>query len=1465
MTSGSAEAREASSSTTSFRHRSPSISSSSLPSGSSPPSHRQSKRTLSNAAAAVVHHATNGSARGADGTSGGGPPTETGLSMSGALDSSPSTSSSSSSLGLQGKTGVDGHQRSPALSSIAEDQVQASGSGSSHNFANAVHSSSRRASGSCHLSSSSTSSSYDAADKHPQHHGRLHLHLPPRSQLEEEQEIVANYHTSSPLSEPHLALPDLTDYHSMMSHSRGATSLTDPEQAGRSLCGQRRPETVTAETFAEQIIAVGGHMVQPSSRSASSDHLHDTSTMPTHPLTTKDMGPDLPSSPRHPSSTTQGSQIALLPLQQSTVQQTSTASTSLPSPASPYPTTWSTWSFPPPRPSKAGGLHTVARKRMNVGSQSKIGSVGPRRASSRVNWETVVVDRGLSGSPTPNPWKGDSETSDAGPVGQEGLGRKRRLPSGSLQCNNSSRAPADQKGFQLQPVPPGKRRRYQYRPSQSLGIQHVDDTGMQHQKSNLADGHSCHDQPSHTLQHSAKLQSTTSSSSGVAPENHGLPTAHEAADLVPSERSEHRTTSPSSWDSSSRSQHAPTRMSQQTRPEYIVPVRENLFNVAGAKGTALSQMRCPSFFASQTPAEASFASRSAGLTSATRGRQPWPTPHGQAARKRQPAVQAPTALQLNRLLPRLRRAQSVPNMRVRTSTESLIQPAVHRLMLPPHLVNFLASLQRPGATVSDANSIASSSNSPSPLPIMIAPATSSNTGEAVLHQSRSRDAGRKHNVYMPPLHPPITRHTLRELDLAEILKNPQLRHDVVFDANVQFRPNFDGERGKKKKEACEKYWTAVTREIELGCTCTSFEGQRLLPCICGGSVAARSASQVSSAAMTRGSKSGSGSCSKLPADKNPPSRVPVLVQELRAICLSILPGSNGAAHSPISSRSPTGSSMAGVGTPLVGQSGGTVVSSDHSVLASTLDPVFISQQLAHGVLDVPGLVSFLASVLQLHCAPMRDEMIDEMVQETKRGRIGKGLRMCFEILELMKLDIANHQLRSARPYLVETAVEFEARWFRDQIVGSRMALDRTTAWFSASWRDLASQSSTADCRQSRTALISQAYNDGFLRLIFDPPGTDTNIRALHSRAAEGPSLSSSSLNHSYSAAYPETFQFDAFRLMTFHNDAVDLTIIYMLLMLFRQLSCSPAIAGSAPLPATASTSANISKVAATLASKQLESVKNEVWCLLNEANAAMSRSESSAAADPDLPASLSGVGTGGKAKLTDPRWRSAMKDAVLQVAARAGAVWDEAAGISSTCATRAPSTQTIAMLESWLQTNLTPQSALMKLCLGRLRGVLGSLIAQKVVGSASAVAGASVVAAALSNETNEVVSQRKRAAENAPDTSAKRHKGDEAVAESNTVPAPQILSTTECAVPKSQPRCSPSSSKSSVDLEELEQTVDGVTLAVCSGEDDEWERSLTKAGLDPLRSEVRVLGARMLQVAAVNLKTFRVLYERLAV
>ncbi|KAI0029174.1 hypothetical protein K488DRAFT_73198, partial [Vararia minispora EC-137] len=73
--------------------------------------------------------------------------------------------------------------------------------------------------------------------------------------------------------------------------------------------------------------------------------------------------------------------------------------------------------------------------------------------------------------------------------------------------------------------------------------------------------------------------------------------------------------------------------------------------------------------------------------------------------------------------------------------------------------------------------------------------------------------------HIPPRIPPINRATLRELDMHSILRNPQLRHDFLFDPGLQFRPS----ASRRKRAQAEAYWAALARELRDGCTCVSFD------------------------------------------------------------------------------------------------------------------------------------------------------------------------------------------------------------------------------------------------------------------------------------------------------------------------------------------------------------------------------------------------------------------------------------------------------------------------------------------------------------------------------------------------------------------------------------------------------------------------------------------------------------------
>lgn len=63
--------------------------------------------------------------------------------------------------------------------------------------------------------------------------------------------------------------------------------------------------------------------------------------------------------------------------------------------------------------------------------------------------------------------------------------------------------------------------------------------------------------------------------------------------------------------------------------------------------------------------------------------------------------------------------------------------------------------------------------------------------------------------------PPITKGSLSELDISQIINNSKLRHDVNHDRELHFRPNLDGPRGQVKREAQKGYWEAITAELQL--------------------------------------------------------------------------------------------------------------------------------------------------------------------------------------------------------------------------------------------------------------------------------------------------------------------------------------------------------------------------------------------------------------------------------------------------------------------------------------------------------------------------------------------------------------------------------------------------------------------------------------------------------------------------
>ncbi|KAI0822279.1 T-complex protein 11-domain-containing protein [Trametes gibbosa] len=611
--------------------------------------------------------------------------------------------------------------------------------------------------------------------------------------------------------------------------------------------------------------------------------------------------------------------------------------------------------------------------------------------------------------------------------------------------------------------------------------------------------------------------------------------------------------------------------------------------------------------------------------------------------------------------------------------------------------------------------------------------------------------------HIPPHQPPINRETLKELDLDAILRNPQLRHDLLFDSGLQFRPT----SSRRKRDLADHYWLTIVRELETGCTCTTIDVHgkpAVLRCACE---TAQKAPEKPTIRYFPGHL----------ATVRTPSRIHPLLTELLEVLISIIQPPRAPTLRPPELLFPPAQQHPQFQQNLV----------HIALLRQHLDPDLILQEISHGLFDPSGLFQVIGDIIRRHCAPMRDTAVDQMVSLARSCAPGgngrkldavRAIRMCFEIMELMKLDVANHQLQTLRPYLVRTSGEYEVQIFSDERHNARRTIHTTREWLGAAWKELSSGS----CAQSQLFQSSSRQTQALMavvkatvNLIFDPPPPGTSSPPSSSQStptttvSETPTPSSSSTRPSsrahpsssshatYYTGYPETFYLDYGRFGTLHTDAADFTALYMLLMMYRQLVHSPL--NREPHPRAR---------ADAVAPDTLSRLKKEIWeigpahpglcfmqgrrpgaCSLGSSRSSAAAAAAAAAPAPAPAGPSSSPASGPSSRHERDReaelrkWRVEIEDVALQVAMHASE--PRVAGGGSLAASkanadadgertlRAPDMQVVKFALGWTEANLRHGSPFSVLCRKRLRdrveeAVLAIILAQHLPAQPSAPA-----------------------------------------------------------------------------------------------------------------------------------------------
>ena len=185
------------------------------------------------------------------------------------------------------------------------------------------------------------------------------------------------------------------------------------------------------------------------------------------------------------------------------------------------------------------------------------------------------------------------------------------------------------------------------------------------------------------------------------------------------------------------------------------------------------------------------------------------------------------------------------------------------------------------------------------------------------------------------LEPPVTKQTLSELDVNKIVHNPRLRHDINFDPDLHFRPNLDGEKGRKKTQKSSLFWDTMRSDlVEFMTNRDDFEAQL----------------------------------------RDNEWTLPATLRAIRGILETLVP------------------------------------QRDRASVEETFNVNLLMQQFRMGVADLVKLANWLSQLLKCHCAPMRDDWVDEMVTQLSGGHrngdvslLIAGMHNLLGVLEAMKL------------------------------------------------------------------------------------------------------------------------------------------------------------------------------------------------------------------------------------------------------------------------------------------------------------------------------------------------------------------------------------------------------------------------------------------------------------------------------
>lgn len=193
------------------------------------------------------------------------------------------------------------------------------------------------------------------------------------------------------------------------------------------------------------------------------------------------------------------------------------------------------------------------------------------------------------------------------------------------------------------------------------------------------------------------------------------------------------------------------------------------------------------------------------------------------------------------------------------------------------------------------------------------------------------------------------------------------------------------------------------------------------------------------------------------------------------------------------------------------------------------DTDFLTHQIQNNVFDLKKLLGYAGEKMLQLCAPVRDASIRALATSEDMTSL---IFQMLDILEEMKLDLANFRLQTIKPELKKQAVAYERQRFDAALQNGSATLVKTDAWLLNTYTEL---QKVADERNPENidhpdlkVKFGQVFNTALLSMLF----------------------STSPINQS---TLPETFAMDAKRLFEMQNELQACAIVAALTMLSKNI------------------------------------------------------------------------------------------------------------------------------------------------------------------------------------------------------------------------------------------------------------------------------------------------------------------------